>query len=119
MRTCLSCGEKNSDRARFCQVCGSPLDQAGAKEVRKTVTVLFSDVVGSTQLGERLDPEALSRVMRSYFDLMKAIIERHGGTVAKFIGDAVLGVFGVPRSHEDDGLRAVRAADDSRRELGL
>src|SRR5439155_19720614 len=94
-----------------------PLAPSEAGEVRKTVTVLFADVVGSTQLGEQLDPEALTQVMRSYFDLMKTTIERHGGTVAKFIGDAVLGVFGAPASHEDDGLRAVRAADDTRREL--
>jgi predicted ATPase/class 3 adenylate cyclase len=117
MRTCPSCLEENSDRARFCQVCGAPLTQPAPEEVRKTVTVLFCDVVGSTRLGERLDPEALTRVMRGYFDRTKAIIERHGGTVAKFIGDAVLGVFGAPLSHEDDVLRAVRAADETRRDL--
>jgi class 3 adenylate cyclase len=96
MRTCPACLEENSDRARFCQVCGAPLTQPAPEEVRKTVTVVFCDVVGSTRLGERLDPEALTRVMRGYFDRTKAIIERHGGTVAKFIGDAVLGVFGAP-----------------------
>ena len=114
---CARCGTQNPDGNKFCQACGSPLAPSEAGEVRKTVTVLFADVVGSTQLGEQLDPEALTQVMRSYFDLMKTTIERHGGTVAKFIGDAVLGVFGAPASHEDDGLRAVRAADDSRREL--
>ncbi len=91
MQACPSCGEKNLGRARYCQACGSPLSQAAPGEVRKTVTVLFCDVVGSTRLGERLDPEALTRVMRGYYDRMKAVIERHGGTVAKFIGDAVLG----------------------------
>ncbi|MFL6034893.1 MAG: adenylate/guanylate cyclase domain-containing protein, partial [Gaiellaceae bacterium] len=77
--------------------------------VRKTVTVLFCDVTGSTSLGERIDPETLRRVMLEYFDEMRAAIERHGGTVEKFIGDAVMAVFGVPVVHEDDALRAVRA----------
>src|SRR5262249_49200611 len=85
--------------------------------VRKTVTVLFCDVTGSTSLGERMDPETLRRVMLEYFDEMRAAIERHGGTVEKFIGDAVMAVFGVPVVHEDDALRAVRAADEMRRSL--
>ena len=83
-------------------------------EVRKTVTIVFCDVVGSTAMGEALDPETLRRVMERYFDAMRAAIERHGGTVEKFIGDAVMAVFGVPRVHEDDALRAVRAAADMR-----
>src|SRR5213076_3537133 len=87
--------------------------------VRKTVTVLFCDVTGSTSLGERMDPENLRRVMLEYFDEMRAAIERHGGTVEKFIGDAVMAVFGVPVVHEDDALRAVRAADEMRRALRL
>ncbi|HEY2803306.1 MAG TPA: adenylate/guanylate cyclase domain-containing protein, partial [Actinomycetota bacterium] len=87
-------------------------------EVRKTVTVLFSDVVGSTSLGEQLDPESLRGVMSRYFDEMRAAIERHGGTVEKFIGDAVMAVFGVPTVHEDDALRAVRAASEMRDLLG-
>jgi class 3 adenylate cyclase len=77
---------------------------------RRTVTILFADVAGSTQLGERLDPEALRGVITGWFDDARAVIERHGGTVEKFIGDAVMGVFGVPSAHEDDALRAVRAA---------
>jgi class 3 adenylate cyclase/tetratricopeptide (TPR) repeat protein len=81
-------------------------------EVRKTVTVLFSDVCESTSLGERLDPEAVRRVMTRYFDEMRAALERNGGTVEKFIGDAVMAVFGIPVAHEDDALRAVRAADE-------
>lgn len=86
-------------------------------EVRKTVTVIFCDVVGSTALGERLDPESLRRLMARYFQRMSAAIERHGGTVEKFVGDAIMAVFGVPVAHEDDGLRAVRAAADMRSEL--
>ena len=77
---------------------------------RKIVTVLFCDVTGSTALGESVDPEALRALLARYFERMKAIIERHGGTVEKFIGDAVMAVFGVPVAHEDDALRAVRAA---------
>src|SRR5205814_764027 len=85
-----------------------------AREQRKTVTVLFCDVAGSTALGERLDPESLRRVMARYFEAMADVIERHGGTVEKFIGDAVMAVFGVPVVHEDDALRAVRAAAEMR-----
>jgi class 3 adenylate cyclase/tetratricopeptide (TPR) repeat protein len=87
------------------------------REQRKTVTVIFCDVTGSTALGERLDPEALRRVMVRYFDEMKAAVERHGGSVEKFIGDAVMAVFGIPKVHEDDALRAVRAAAHMREAL--
>jgi class 3 adenylate cyclase/tetratricopeptide (TPR) repeat protein len=83
-------------------------------EARKTVTVVFSDVSGSTALGERLDPEALRRVMERYFSEARTAFERHGGTVEKFIGDAVMAVFGIPAAHEDDALRAVRAAQELR-----
>jgi class 3 adenylate cyclase/tetratricopeptide (TPR) repeat protein len=88
-----------------------------ASEVRKTVTVLFSDVAGSTSLGERLDPESLRRLMGRYFDAMRDVLEHHGGTVEKFIGDAIMAVFGIPRLHEDDALRAVRAAAGMRDRL--
>jgi len=81
---------------------------------RKVVTVLFCDVVGSTTLGESVDPEALQAVLARYFDRMKAIVESHGGSVEKFIGDAVMAVFGVPLVHEDDALRACRAAVEMR-----
>jgi class 3 adenylate cyclase len=84
------------------------------REVRKTVSVLFCDVSGSTALGERIDPESLRHVMARYFEAAKMVVERHGGTVEKFIGDAVMAVFGVPAVHEDDALRAVRAADELR-----
>jgi class 3 adenylate cyclase/tetratricopeptide (TPR) repeat protein len=115
---CPSCGEENSDRARFCQKCATPLTEPERpSESRKVVTVVFADVTGSTALGERLDPEALRRVMGRYFEEMSAVIERHGGTVEKFIGDAVMAVFGIPQLHEDDALRAVRAADDMRQAL--
>jgi class 3 adenylate cyclase/tetratricopeptide (TPR) repeat protein len=86
--------------------------------VRKTVTVLFTDVAEFTGLGERLDPESLRRVMSRYFDEMRHVVERHGGTVEKFIGDEIMAVFGVPQVHEDDALRAVRAAAEMRVALG-
>ena len=84
---------------------------------RKVVTVLFCDLTGSTELGERLDPERLRSLLARYFEAMKAIVEPHGGTVEKFIGDAVMAVFGVPAVHEDDALRAVRAAVEMREAL--
>jgi class 3 adenylate cyclase/tetratricopeptide (TPR) repeat protein len=113
VKRCSSCGEENADRARFCQRCAAPLELVDERsEVRKVVTIVFADVTGSTALGDRLDPEALRRVMARYFDEMSTVIERHGGTVEKFIGDAVMAVFGIPRLHEDDALRAARAAAD-------
>jgi class 3 adenylate cyclase/predicted ATPase len=84
------------------------------REQRKVVTVLFCDLVGSTALGESTDPEALRARMRRYFEDLRTILERHGGSVEKFVGDAVMAVFGVPVSHEDDALRAVRAASEMR-----
>ena len=87
-------------------------------EARKTVTIVFSDVSGSTTLGEELDPETVRRVMRRYFDEAQAVLERHGGTVEKFIGDAVMAVFGIPQLHEDDALRAIRASAELRLRLG-
>ena len=113
MAACPNCGEENPGKARFCWSCGAPLPEAApVQEVRKTVTVVFTDVTGSTAMGERLDPESLRRVMTRYFDEMQTVVERHGGTVEKFIGDAVMAVFGVPTLHEDDAMRAVRAAWD-------
>jgi class 3 adenylate cyclase/tetratricopeptide (TPR) repeat protein len=87
--------------------------------VRKTVTVLFADVTGSTSLGERLDPEALRRVMVRFYEVARDVVQRHGGTVEKFIGDAVMAVFGVPQVHEDDPLRAARAAVELRDRLTI
>ena len=114
MLTCPNCGRESPDDFTFCPACGSPLTKTIPREVRKTVTVVFCDVTGSTALAERLDPEALRRVMSRYFDEMRIAIERHGGTVEKFIGDAVMAVFGIPVLHEDDALRAVRATSDMR-----
>ncbi len=102
---------------KFCGFCTSPLTAGEGSEVRKNVTVLFADVTGSTSLGERLDPESLRNVMSRYFDLARTVVQRHGGTVEKFIGDAVMAVFGVPAAHEDDALRAVRAATEMRENL--
>jgi class 3 adenylate cyclase/tetratricopeptide (TPR) repeat protein len=116
---CASCGAENPPGFRFCGSCGAALEapRGEARETRKTVTVVFCDVTGSTALGERLDPESLRSVMARYFEAMRGVIEHHGGTVEKFIGDAVMAVFGVPVLHEDDALRAVRAAADMREAL--
>ena len=118
MSICPRCGEQNPDKARFCLSCGTALVSSPPPgEERKIVTVLFADVTGSTGLGERLDPERLKEVMGTYFDAMRGEIEAEGGTVEKFIGDAVMAVFGVPAAHEDDPSRALRAALRIRRRL--
>ena len=118
MFRCNICRHVASEPFKFCPECGAPAAGASAREERKTVTVLFCDVVGSTELGERLDPESLRRVLARYFSTVRTVIERHGGSVEKFIGDAVMAVFGVPVLHEDDALRAVRAAAGLREALG-
>ena len=118
MAICPNCGEENPDRFRLCGFCGTPLAPAAPPvEVRKTVTIVFSDLKGSTNLGEALDSEALREVMTRYFDEMRAVLERHGGTIEKYIGDAVMAIFGLPRLHEDDALRAVRAAAEMEQAL--
>jgi class 3 adenylate cyclase/tetratricopeptide (TPR) repeat protein len=118
MKTCSSCGEENPDRFRLCGFCGTPLPEAVTsappEETRKTVSIVFCDLVGSTNLAEQLDTESLREVLSLYFSEMRACLERHGGTVEKYIGDAIVTVFGLPNSHEDDALRAVRAAADMR-----
>ena len=102
---------ENPDRFKLCGFCGTPLGRrCPRRRSRKTVTIVFSDLKGSTSLGETLDSESLREVLTRYFDEMRAVLEEHGGTVEKYIGDAVMAVFGLPTLHEDDALRAVRAA---------
>ncbi|TMK68895.1 MAG: hypothetical protein E6G50_13995 [Actinobacteria bacterium] len=114
MAVCSECGAESPVGFRFCGSCGAPLADGLGADVRKTVTVVFCDLVGSTALGERSDPEVLRTVMRGYHAELRAILEHHGGTVEKFVGDAAMAVFGIPRVHEDDPLRAVRAAVEMR-----
>nr|MBA3738229.1 AAA family ATPase [Actinomycetota bacterium] len=112
MQRCPTCDEENGDRARFCSNCGAALTgmAAPAGEERKVVSVLFVDLVGFTARSDHADPEDVRATLRVYHDLLKREIERFGGTVEKFIGDAVMAVFGAPVAHEDDAERAVRAA---------
>jgi len=119
VRACDACGEGNADGARFCAGCGTALPAGPGEplEVRKTVTVLFCDVVGSTSLGEATDPETTRRVMSRFAHSMTEIVTAYGGTVERFRGDEVMAVFGVPVVHEDDALRAVRAGMEMQRRL--
>jgi class 3 adenylate cyclase len=122
MPACPACNEDNPARARFCLACGEALDSGlgttpKTPERRRSVSIVFADLVGSTHLGESLDAEALRYVTGRYFETMRSAVERHEGLVEKFIGDAVVALFGVPRVHEDDALRAVRAAVDMRSAL--
>ncbi|MGE5225527.1 MAG: ATP-binding protein [Planctomycetaceae bacterium] len=111
MRTCPRCGEDNAERARFCSNCGEPLGEAEQRRrERKYATALFADLVGSTSLAETEDPEIVQSVVGRAFDRLTEEVSRYEGLLEKFMGDAVLAVFGVPRSHEDDAERAVRAA---------
>jgi len=119
---CPACGkELPAGEFPFCPFCAASLT-GGGREQRKTVTAVFCDVTGSTALGESTDPEALRALLARYFERMKGVVESHGGSVEKFIGDAVMAVFGVPAAHEDDALRACRAAIEMRDafpELGI
>jgi class 3 adenylate cyclase/tetratricopeptide (TPR) repeat protein len=118
MAVCQNCGEANPDHARFCLACGAPLEEPVApREMRKTVTIVFSDLIDSTPLGESLDVESYRRMLSRYFIEVSRVLEHHGGTVEKFIGDAVMAVFGIPVVHEDDALRAVRAVTELREAL--
>ena len=120
MQVCPSCAEENPPRFRLCGFCGAALTAAPpSQEQRKRVTILFCDLKGSTSLGERLDSESLREVMARYFDVMSAAITRHEGSIEKFIGDAVMAVFGIPRVREDDALRAVRAVREMQEGLLL
>src|SRR3954447_25882499 len=108
---CPSCGFENAPGAKFCSECGTPLAVAApAREERKIVSIVFCDLVGSTARAEQLDPEDVRALLSSYHGRVRGILEHHGGTVEKFIGDAVVAVFGAPVVHEDDPERAVRAA---------
>src|SRR5262245_65455679 len=108
---CPSCGRENGADARFCSACGAALaEPQSERRERKVVTVLFADLVGSTSRAEQLDPEEVDAELRAYHARVRAELERYGGTVEKFIGDAVVALFGAPVAHEDDPERAVRAA---------
>ena len=112
MIICPSCSAENPDTARFCHACGAALEApaAPAREERKVVTVLFADLVGFTARAEQLDPEDVRGLLAPYHAHLRGELERFGGTVEKFIGDAVVALFGAPTAHEDDPERAVRAA---------
>src|ERR671911_130120 len=111
MRICPNCGQENPEIARFCLGCATALAVAPPKrEERKIVTVLFTDLVGFTARAERLDPEAVRAFIAPYHSRLRLELERFGGTVEKFIGDAVMALFGAPVAREDDAERAVRAA---------
>ncbi len=111
MTPCPVCGHDNASGAKFCSECGAALVAASERrEERKVVTVLFADLVGFTSRAETLDPEDVRAVLAPYWERLRAELERFGGTVEKFIGDAVMALFGAPVSHEDDPERAVRAA---------
>src|SRR5436190_11847190 len=114
MIVCPNCGERNPERARFCWNCGTRLAGAeGAEralEERRTVTILFCDLVGFTAMSDHADPEDVKATLQPYHARMKREIEHFGGTLDKFIGDGALGVFGAPVAHEDDPERAVRTA---------
>ncbi len=112
MVVCSTCGQENPSGARFCNACAAPFDAGAAdtREERKTITVVFVDLVGFTARAEQLDPEDVRNLLAPYHARVRDELERHGGTLEKFIGDAVMAVFGAPAAHEDDAERAVRAA---------
>ena len=113
-RRCPSCGEAVDPGLAFCTSCGAALETAAAagsaREERKVVTVLFCDLVGFTTRAEQLDPEDVRAMLSPFYARLRPELERFGGTVEKFIGDAVMALFGAPVAHEDDPERAVRAA---------
>lgn len=112
MRICPSCGDQSPDTMRFCTTCGASLSTFVARESRRTVTIVFAMPKVHSLSGEAPGPETMRDVMSRYFEGMRIALERHGGTVEKFIGDAVMAVFGLPVRHEDDAVRAIRAAAD-------
>ena len=118
MRVCPNCGEENPEKFRLCGYCGAKLvpDEA-PQAARKLVTIVFCDLAGSTSMGETLDSESVRALMTRYFEQMRGVLESHGGLVEKYIGDAVMAVFGLPVVREDDAIRAVAAADGMRAAL--
>src|ERR671931_1163268 len=120
MAICPNCGEDNPERARFCLACGISLAEApaAARKERKFAAALFADLVGSTTLSEREDPEVVQNIVNRAFDRLSEEVERYGGLLEKFMGDAILAVFGVPTAHEDDPERAVRADIEMQAVLG-
>jgi len=131
VRTCPQCSEENPERARFCLACGTPLDAGEAKpqEERRIISVVFVDLVGFTSRSDKQDPEDVQAILTPYHDLVRRELESFGGVVEKFIGDAIVAVFGAPTAHGDDAERAVRAAlsvrdsvqesDETELQLGL
>src|SRR5437762_14092462 len=122
MATCPSCGTENPEGQKFCGECATPLGAPprAIPEERKVITCLFCDLVGFTAASESADPEDVDQMLSAYAEMARTQIESHGGVVEKFIGDAVVGIFGVPAAHEDDpersvraGIRIVEGADDS------
>src|SRR5881296_2323500 len=114
---CPACGAEGKPDAQFCEACGASLVASVSDEAvaRKVVTVVFADLIGSTSLHERLDPESVSRLMDRYYQVVREPVEAHGGTVVQLLGDGVMCAFGIPRAGEDDAIRAVRAAADMQR----
>ncbi|HEY2182860.1 MAG TPA: AAA family ATPase [Gaiellaceae bacterium] len=110
MLLCPVCGQDNTDVAHFCSACGAALTSEPPREERKVVSVLFADLVGFTSRAEQLDPEDVRAVLAPYWERLRSELEQRGGTVEKFIGDAVMALFGAPAAHDDDPLRAVGAA---------
>src|ERR1039457_3709588 len=112
MSRCPACGHENQVGANFCSKCATPMLETAVagREERNVVTVLFADLVGFTSRSERLDPEDVRALLSPYYARLRSELERFGGTVEKFIGDAVMALFGAPVAHEDDPERAVRAA---------
>src|SRR6266480_2833860 len=108
-RTCDRCGAEASEDASFCSRCGAPLDPVAGTE-RKLATLVFADLVGSTELASRLDPEELRRRLAAFFEVARTTLAEHGGTVEKYVGDAVMAAFGVPVAHSDDPDRAIAAS---------
>ncbi|MGC1443740.1 MAG: adenylate/guanylate cyclase domain-containing protein, partial [Burkholderiaceae bacterium] len=112
-KRCNGCGTDNDIAARFCHQCGVPFEEQEEASVeaaeRKQVTVLFADLTGFTALSEKLDPEETRKIMGAIFERAAGIVQRYDGRIEKFVGDAIMAIFGIPRAHEDDPHRAVRA----------